>query len=275
MDRPLLGSDEPAVLRGLARGWGCSSWTPERFAEEFGSRCLWCSVGCEERSGSTRKERMRLDALVRLLRSGRGAGPAPYLKQVDVLRAFPSVRRDFLPQLRAQPFLPRSAFATTYLWMGGRGAVTGLHNDDEDNFIIQCHGTKRVHLYAPRNERFLYVNTKFDAGTRCADVDVAAPDLRLHPLFSRAELFGGAPLDLSPGDVLFIPKYWWHAVETVSEASISLNAFVSTPVEYATRGTGRAARQVLHDYFGWRRGNCVCHAAEGDGGAHLDTMKRS
>ena len=48
----------------------------------------------------------------------------------------------------------------------------------EDNFLVQCHGTKRVCLFPPECHGQLYVNTKYDSGTRCCDVDVFNPEPR-------------------------------------------------------------------------------------------------
>ena len=33
-------------------------------------------------------------------------------------------------------------------------------------------------------------------------------------------------MTLSPGEVLFVPKHWWHDVETVSPTALSVNYWV-------------------------------------------------
>ena len=45
----------------------------------------------------------------------------------------------------------------------------------KDNFLVQCQGTKRVCLFPPEGHGQLYVNTKYDSGSRCCDVDVFNP----------------------------------------------------------------------------------------------------
>ena len=72
-------------------------------------------------------------------------------------------------------------FLTHYCWMGPPGAVTGLHNDDENNVLAQIYGTKRVLLFEPEQAPYLYVNTKYDSGTQCCDVDPAAACGPTHP----------------------------------------------------------------------------------------------
>lgn len=38
-------------------------------------------------------------------------------------------------------------------------------------------------------------------------------------------------IDLEPGDVLYVPKNWWHLVENL-ETSISINTWVELKVSY-------------------------------------------
>lgn len=125
----------------------------------------------------------------------------------------------------------------TYLWMGSRGCLTGLHSDDEDNFLVQCQGSKRVYLCPPTvDPKDLYVNDKYDSGTVCCDVDVFQVNLKTHPRFKAV---CGKEVELQAGDVLFIPAFWWHSVLTTSHSSMSLNSFVSRPLERLRRGLGR------------------------------------
>ena len=46
----------------------------------------------------------------------------------------------------------------------------------QDNFLVQCHGTKRVCLFPPDCAKHLYVNSKYDSGTLCCDVNVFEPE---------------------------------------------------------------------------------------------------
>ena len=64
-----------------------------------------------------------------------------------------------------------STFKTTFLWIGGYGSMTGMHNDDENNVLCQIYGNKTVYLYPPSAREYLYVNSMYDSGTECCDVD--------------------------------------------------------------------------------------------------------
>jgi len=80
-----------------------------------------------------------------------------------------------------------------------------------------------VILAAPQDARFLH--TFPDSHTK-SQVAPEHPDLRAHPRLRHATLLEGT---LLPGDVLFIPKGWWHYLRS-SERSISLTCWHGTPM---------------------------------------------
>lgn len=201
------------------------------------------------------------------LLAGKGS-TAPYLKQFSLRDHFPHLAEDVDPC----SMFHRSAsyFTSTYLWIGPQGAVTGLHNDDEHNFLAQVYGGKRVVMVPPGQRAGLYPNRKYDSGTECCDVDVDARnpflDLDGEDVGRRfpalREVVGVVEAELRAGDVLYIPRNWYHQVMT-ERFSISVNHFASDPVEYARFGLARDARQVIHNVwvrvFGSASANCVCH----------------
>ena len=87
-----------------------------------------------------------------------------------------------------------------------------------------------------------YENTKYDEGTTCCDVDTERPDLARYPRYAHA-----SPLqcELGVGDVLFIPRYWYHQVLT-TEDCVSVNYFASLPLELMREGLPRYVLRLLH-----------------------------
>ena len=80
-----------------------------------------------------------------------------------------------------------------------------------------------MRLYSPEQTPLLYVE-RGAAGSSTAQanisaVDVEAADLRRFPLFAQTEFEHGV---LRPGDMLFIPRPWWHFVRSLS-TSLSIN----------------------------------------------------
>ena len=83
-------------------------------------------------------------------------------------------------------------------------------------------------------------------------------------LVAQFPLYSGAcepiVVDLSEGEMLFIPKDWYHAVKNMSPLTISVNQFVSTPLDFLTRGVARSIGIALHGLGLFKPNNCVCHA---------------
>jgi len=111
-----------------------------------------------------------------------------------------------------------NVFFETNLWFGSKGCFSPLHFDRSDNFLVQVHGRKHVTLFAPDDNEFLYQNLH-DNLPHCSQINLLTPDLDQFPLFKQATAFS---VFLDPGDALYIPKHWWHAVYSL-ETSISLN----------------------------------------------------
>jgi ribosomal protein L16 Arg81 hydroxylase len=153
-------------------------------------------------------------------------------------------------------FTPNIAWSTVFMWIGGAGAATGIHSDDENNILAQVRGRKRVRVWPPSQAQCLYPNDKYDSGTICCDVNPEAPDLAAHPRFQEAD---GFVVTLEPGDGIYIPKYWWHCTKSET-ASVSINYFASTWWEWLTVGIARIVGEWLHNLGLYRRGNCVCHS---------------
>lgn len=179
-----------------------------------------------------------------------------YLKQCEIgaFAKLPMLRADVRPE---SMFSEWAIFGCCNLWIGDDGATkTGLHNDDEHNVLCQIRGRKRVILISPDERDYVYPNTLYDSGTECCDVDASHPDLQQHPLFAR--ICVRYEVTLEAGDVLFIPRFWYHEVNPVGNFSVSINYFCSTPLDQLRWGARRALFSCLHRCGLYKRGKCVC-----------------
>lgn len=103
-------------------------------------------------------------------------------------------------------------------WISAKQSRTPGHFDLYDNFNIQLKGSKRFILYPPR----LRTALKFGEGVK---------NFRYTPIdIERECLFPGDRVEIitHPGDVLFIPEGWVHAVETL-EDSMNVAQWYQTP----------------------------------------------
>ena len=120
-------------------------------------------------------------------------------------------RLDLLPEVE-----PR-------IWIGNRLRV-GAHFDLQENVACNIAGRRRFTLFPPEQIANLYVGPVdlTPAGTPVSMVDLARPDLAAHPRYAEA-LAHAQVAELEPGDALYIPYGWWHAVESREAVSILVN----------------------------------------------------
>eukprot|EP00039_Didymoeca_costata_P007708 m.102996 g.102996 ORF g.102996 m.102996 type:complete len:440 (-) comp13792_c0_seq1:3238-4557(-) len=111
------------------------------------------------------------------------------------------------------------------LWAGRKGIITASHFDASWNFFGQLHGLKRFTLAPPDSE---FIN----------------PYPCLHPHIGHAQeenitsTLGVLTVDVKRGDLLIVPPFWWHRVETLEDNTISVNAWSDAP-----------AYQLLHEAY--------------------------
>merc|ERR1712071_179753 len=129
------------------------------------------------------------------------------------------------------------------IWFGPYGTVSPLHYDPLDNLYMQMVGSKHILLYAPsdsmgnntdkysdfddHDQDYHKDSNWYYAGANgeqynTSPINVEDPDLNLYPNFARAPpAMEGI---VNPGDVVYIPKKWWHHVRSL-KTSISVNTW--------------------------------------------------
>jgi ribosomal protein L16 Arg81 hydroxylase len=201
--REYLSRNRPVVFSVESEAWR-ARWTPEALAERHG-RCEVETEEVEEVYVGERAHRMRpLASLVEAMRAG---DPTLRWKGLEFLSRVPGMRDEVEaspPPHRAH--LPASAHALRdTLWLAPRATTSSLHHDgDYDNLNLQISGQKLFVLIPPPRHVALHAH-----GSAESPVNPFVPDLARFPRFAEVD-----PLEatLAPGDVLFLPKYWWHCV---------------------------------------------------------------
>ena len=108
------------------------------------------------------------------------------------------------------------------LLVGEQGCVTPLHYDEQHNLFAQVAGRKLCVLASPANFGSFYPFPVGHPHDRQAQVNTRRPDTRAFPNFTAAKFVYTV---LSPGDVLYIPSYWWHEIHSSFEDTVSVNFF--------------------------------------------------
>jgi|SRR5271166_3034535 len=224
-------SRQPVVIEGALDSWpALKRWSIAAFTVELGDQTVvvYSSpdryfpggrerglAGERPQDDGRRFERMKFAEFARRL--DQKTARWHYLYQ------YPA---SFLQQLMAgcdpPPYLPTNRKATVNLWVGDAGCVTPTHFDQADNFFCQIQGEKEFLLFAPDQCDLLYPHGSDDLYSRQSRVfDLEFPDLERFPGVRNLR---GLSARLGPGDLLFMPTFYWHSVHTRSR-SISVNFF--------------------------------------------------
>jgi len=161
--------------------------------------------------------------------------PAMAVQSEDLPSLLPGFVRD--NRLALLPDVPAK------IWIGNRIKV-GTHYDAKENVACCVAGERRFTLFAPEQIVNLYPGP-FEltpAGIPVSMVDPHAPDLAQYPRFAEAAKVAQAGT-LQPGDAIYIPYGWWHAVESLSPVSMLVN-YWWTPGQ--PEGIGSPYEALLH-----------------------------
>ena len=210
----------PVVITGLMEDWPTlTTWTNEYLKEKAGHRTIPISrahAGVHLYDPKTRVfDRTPMRFADFLDRVTSNTGGELYAAACTIRPKLP----DLWPDVRFPPFIDPKRYQQVNLWLGPGDNYSPLHYDASENFLTQVRGRKQVLLCPPDQIAKLY---PFPFDYEChyvSQVDVTAPDLARFPAYERVER---SLLELAPGEMLFIPFFWWHAMWGIEE-NMSVN----------------------------------------------------
>jgi hypothetical protein len=211
----------PVVLTGLLDGWKARAWSLETIDRAFGA-CSAMKLGTrdgvldvDERQTAEFRP-IRVSEQIAAMRRG---DCASYLS-VPLDRMPPS----FHQGISTLPYCEGARHLRGRFWLGPAGTVTPLHHDLPHNLSAQLFGRKRWLLYPPTES--VYRCAPWSRAPNFARVDPERPDVARFPRFASARPLGCV---LSPGEVLFIPRLWWHHVRSLDD-NAAINFWFGGPV---------------------------------------------
>lgn len=130
------------------------------------------------------------------------------------------------------------------LWIGTDGANTPCHLDTYGcNLVLQVQGRKRWYLFPPEDTAKLYpTRIPYEESSIFSQVDVLHPDLDEFPGFRRARPH---IVTLEPGQVLYVPRHWWHYVESIDPITVSVNSWIELEVDDVARVSEAVTKTVV------------------------------
>lgn len=243
---PLADNIPPKLFRGVISDWpALSRWSLDYFSLHFPSTMVRLERFDPKSTTSYLEqtvENVHITIPFARLREELTAAGSCYAvrENSDIFCQVPSLLDDLCG------FRPFDVNSDGYksLWIGPEGYVTGMHTDPGPTLVCEIRGLKRVVLFPPSEAARVYAVKRSDVVARFsstslrtslepseledlvertgwADVQPFEPDFIRYPLFAGAE---GLACTLKPGDVLYIPDGWWHAV-------LGLDVTISVAIE--------------------------------------------
>lgn len=206
----------PFIADDLVDHWAEKArWSPDELAAEHGNETVRCfavprSTGEFLQQASEQRHLKFADFVAHAF--GVEEGDELYYLRIG---ADDPLFECLASDLEIPPILDRYQPAATGIWMGQRGNVTPFHHDWWHSCLAQIRGRKRYVLIHPLEIRLLQT-----------DWNVAARyDLEVAPRFEEGDADGLTMVfdgTLGPGQMLYIPPYWLHQVDTLDNGTISM-----------------------------------------------------
>ena len=165
----------------------------------------------------------------------------------------------FLPGFEAENPLTVLPGVLGRIWLG-TASVVSAHYDAVDNIACVIAGRRRFTLYPPQAIGNLYVGP-IDHTMAGQPVGLAVGSEPGDPRYPRFEQIRDQALvaDLEPGDALYLPKLWWHQVESTAPFNGLVNywwdAFAAGPDAPFTSlllSMATIAERPLPERLAWR-----------------------
>lgn len=220
--RAYEASATPVVLRGVASSWPATErWSLDRLAREHGDlRVLAARLDRGAVAMDARRGLAHAPVTLGVFLEGLREGARDWYVSTPLAGLPPALARDApLP-----PYCDGASWHDGNLWIGAEGTVSGLHFDVADNFHAVVSGGKRFVLAPPRQSASLYPNGPLHGVPNGARVDLEHPDFERFPRVRDAR---PVVAELGPGDMLYIPRLWWHQVRTLGTC-VSVNFWWSS-----------------------------------------------
>ncbi|KAG5851618.1 hypothetical protein ANANG_G00053560 [Anguilla anguilla] len=274
--REILESlQQPVVFFGMASDWPALDWNVEQLSQILDRKAVRFRIG-KRREGKTplfETQCSYREATVREFlcwakgQSKAGSGPfcelplshhwayADYKYLALLFEDKPSMFEGVAWSDFGYP--GRNGREST-LWIGTAGANTPCHLDSYGcNLVLQVQGRKRWHLFPPEDTGCLYpTRVPYEESSVFSRVSVTRPDLQRFPAFSGARAHtvtlepekhrsAAGTTDREKPRVLFVPRHWWHYVESLDPLTVSVNSWMELEVDDEARVAEAVTRTVV------------------------------
>ncbi|XP_054471379.1 HSPB1-associated protein 1 homolog [Anoplopoma fimbria] len=250
----------PAVFTSMTGGWPALLWTAERLSSCLGDKLVRFRLGRKEETNTPLFETQcsyveaRLEHFLSWTRDQTGPHVGPFCEYPNseywAYADYKYIALLFQDQPSMFEGVKWSEFGyegrdgrESTLWVGTGGANTPCHLDSYGcNLVLQVQGRKRWHLFPPEDTAHLYpTRIPYEESSVFSQVHVVQPDLKRFPAFNGARAH---VVTLQPGQVLYVPRHWWHYVESLDPVTVSVNSWIELEADDVAR-VGEAVTKTV------------------------------
>lgn len=210
----------PVVIEGLAsESKAVKLWTPEYFHQHYGNVKVPIRYFTDEHDTLGKHRDGLLSEVTQDILDNKKN--RHYLDNIaDLFNDFPELERA-LPINELADYSHSHLFGTQ-LFLGGQETGTAFHCANGHNFFIMIHGEKEWFFVHPKHTLWMEAKMQLDAIYMYTDLDhnkSREEQEQCYPLYNRIPKYKTI---LKPGDVLFNPSWWWHAINNKTDATIGV-----------------------------------------------------
>jgi len=242
--------DVPVVVRGALADWPSLDWGEQGWLKVLGDQEIEVRFGevdprykhpawerCTQVKKVPASKLLLSDQRVQLV--GEDSNPTckhrwaywdykylAHLLPAEHLAAFPWSNLGF----------PTRAGEESTLWVGTKGANTPCHQDSYGtNLVAQLIGRKTWTLFPPSDSHLLQPSRlPYEESSVYSLVNFENLEKNSESTLHNLSLSKAYIVTLQPGEVLFVPRHWWHFVYN-EEFSISVNTWLPHPLDSKAR----------------------------------------
>ena len=104
---------------------------------------------------------------------------------------------------------------------GSKNSYTPLrYNLNYRNYYLVLEGKIRIKMTPPKNEKYLYCNKDYDNFEFRSPLNVWNIQDEYKSDFNKIKFL---EVDLEPGNIIYIPAYWWYTIQIIEETTSILS----------------------------------------------------
>lgn len=212
-----VATNTPVLIRGVVDQWEAFKlWTPDYLANQVGDRPVPVHVMSDGDYARSTSRTMTVTEYLSKLDAATGEERL-YMGEVKLREHLP----ELLEQLEVPDYFAGENLMAVALYFG-QDLFSQLHYHLFGSAALcQIHGHKRVWLYPPDQTPLLSKYPWYTKNANMSRTTSPAPDPAEFPEFAKAK---GIELVVNAGEMLFIPVWWWHAIQN-EELNIAVPIF--------------------------------------------------